>query len=186
MKNSYIINKTYEINELQYYILYVHVHYYFVILDGGPALKNPIVSTTHDSDVRTRPPDTWLNQSQATLLSWDNPMSLEMRGHWSCPGTCPGHFHKHWCICNQTGKLLVLGELIQHFVVGGDETCLMADRHHRDLHIIGAAGIKKHKKKTSDTRCSITLFCTGVTSGLSFIWQDEWQKSFWTCQFVQT
>ena len=58
MKNSYIINKTYEINELQYYILYVHVHYHFVILDGGPALKNPIVSTTHDSDVRTRPPDT--------------------------------------------------------------------------------------------------------------------------------
>jgi hypothetical protein len=92
MKNSYIINKTYEINELQYNILYVHVHYHFVIRDGGPALKNPIVSTTHDSDVRTRPPDTWLNESQATL-SWDNPMSLEMRGHWPCPGTCPGHFH---------------------------------------------------------------------------------------------
>jgi hypothetical protein len=36
MKNSYIINKTYEINELQYYILYVHVHYHFVILDSGP------------------------------------------------------------------------------------------------------------------------------------------------------
>jgi hypothetical protein len=26
-------------------------------------------------------------------MSWDNPMSLEMRGHWPCPGTCPGHFH---------------------------------------------------------------------------------------------
>jgi hypothetical protein len=38
MKNSYIINKTYEINELQYYILYVHVCYHFGILDGGPAL----------------------------------------------------------------------------------------------------------------------------------------------------
>jgi hypothetical protein len=59
MKNSYIINKTYEINELQYYMLYVHVHYHFVIRDGGPvALKISIVSTTHDSDVRTRPPDT--------------------------------------------------------------------------------------------------------------------------------
>jgi hypothetical protein len=59
MKNSYIINKTYEINELQYYILYVHVCYHFVIRDdGGPVLKTPIVSTTHDSDVRTRPPDT--------------------------------------------------------------------------------------------------------------------------------
>jgi hypothetical protein len=58
MKNSYIVNKTYEINELQYYILYVHVRYHFVICDGGPALKIPLVSTTHDSDVRTRPPDT--------------------------------------------------------------------------------------------------------------------------------
>jgi hypothetical protein len=58
MKNSYIINKTHEINELQYYIVYVHVCYHFVIRDGGPALKIPIVSTTHDSDVRTRPPDT--------------------------------------------------------------------------------------------------------------------------------
>jgi hypothetical protein len=34
MKNSYIINKIYEINKLQYYILYVHVHYHFVIRDG--------------------------------------------------------------------------------------------------------------------------------------------------------
>jgi hypothetical protein len=58
MKNSYIINKTYEINVLQYYILYVHVHYHFGIRDSGPALKIPIISTTHDSDVRTRPPDT--------------------------------------------------------------------------------------------------------------------------------
>jgi hypothetical protein len=58
MKNSYIMNKTYEINELQYYILYVHVCYHFGILDGGPALKIPIVSTAHDSDVRTCPPDT--------------------------------------------------------------------------------------------------------------------------------
>ena len=58
MKNSYIINKTYEINVLQCYILYVHVCYHSVIHDGEPALKIPIVSTTHDSDVRTRPPDT--------------------------------------------------------------------------------------------------------------------------------
>jgi hypothetical protein len=58
MKNSYIINKTNEINELQYCILYVHVRYHFVICDGRPALKIPIVSTAHDSDARTRPPDT--------------------------------------------------------------------------------------------------------------------------------
>jgi hypothetical protein len=65
-------------------------------------------------------------------------------------------------VCNRTGKLF--GEVIQHFVISGDEACLMADNH-GDLRIIGAAGIKKHEKKTSDTRCSITLFCTGVTSG---------------------
>jgi hypothetical protein len=61
-----------------------------LIRDDGPALKITIVPTTHDSDMRTCPPDTWLNQSQATL-SWDNPMSLEMRGHLPCPGTYPGH-----------------------------------------------------------------------------------------------
>jgi hypothetical protein len=57
IKNSYIINKTYEINERQYYILYVHGHYHYVICEGGPVLKTPVVSTTHDSDVRTRSPD---------------------------------------------------------------------------------------------------------------------------------
>jgi hypothetical protein len=57
-----LINETYEINELQYYtvLLYVRVRYHFVIRDSGPALKLkiPTVSTIHDSDVRTRPPDT--------------------------------------------------------------------------------------------------------------------------------
>jgi hypothetical protein len=57
-KLIYYQYKTYEINELQYYILYVHVCHHYVICNGGPALKIPIVSTTHDSDVRTRPPDT--------------------------------------------------------------------------------------------------------------------------------
>jgi hypothetical protein len=47
-----------KINELQFYILYVHVRYHFVICEGRPALKIPIVSTTHDSDARTCPPDT--------------------------------------------------------------------------------------------------------------------------------
>jgi hypothetical protein len=58
MKFSFFNNKTYEINELQYYILYVHARDHFVIGDCRPAMKIHIVSTTHDSDVRTGPPDT--------------------------------------------------------------------------------------------------------------------------------
>jgi hypothetical protein len=54
--------------------------------------------------------------------------------------------------CNLTGKSF--GELIEHFVVGGDEACLMAD----DLRIVGAVGTRKHEKKVSDTRGSITMF----------------------------
>ena len=46
-------------------------------------------------------------------------------------------------VCNKTGKQF--GELIEHFIVGGDETCLIADAD-GDLKVIGKAGKKKHEK----------------------------------------
>jgi hypothetical protein len=89
-------------------------------------------------------------------------------------------------VCNHTGKLF--GEVIQHFVIGGDEACLMADDH-GDLRIIGAAGIKKHEKKTSDTRCSITLFRTGVTSGhngpTAFLLKGVRRRAGYTDKFLE-
>jgi hypothetical protein len=56
--------------------------------------------------------------------------------------------HNTGC-CNLTGKSF--GELIEHFVVGGDDACLMADSN-GNLRIVGAVGTRKHEKKVSDTR----------------------------------
>jgi len=64
--------------------------------------------------------------------------------------------------CPKSGK--TFGELIDHFVVGGDETCLMSDSN-GDLKIVGAKDKRKHERKVSDNRCSITMFRTGLPSG---------------------
>jgi hypothetical protein len=47
-------------------------------------------------------------------------------------------------VCNKTGKSF--GELINHFILGGNETNLIADAD-GDLRIVGEKGKKKHKKK---------------------------------------
>jgi len=54
--------------------------------------------------------------------------------------------------------------LIKHFILGGDETCLIADAD-GDLKILGAAGKKKHEKKKADYRGSITMYRTGNCAG---------------------
>ena len=64
--------------------------------------------------------------------------------------------------CPVSGK--TFGEVIDHFVVGGDETCLMSDSN-GDLKIVGAKHKRKHERKVSDHRCSITMFRTGTPAG---------------------
>jgi hypothetical protein len=63
--------------------------------------------------------------------------------------------------CNQTGK--TFGELIQHFVVGGDETCIMSSAG--ELMIVGSMDRKKHEKAIADSRVSMSLYCTGSIAG---------------------
>jgi hypothetical protein len=65
-------------------------------------------------------------------------------------------------VCNKTGKSF--GELIDHFILGGDETNLIADDD-GDLRIVGEKGKKKHEKKVADYRGSITMYHTGVAAG---------------------
>lgn len=66
--------------------------------------------------------------------------------------------------CRKTGKSF--GEVMHHFVVGGDETCVMAN-HAGDVKIIGSVDVKKHEKNVDDSRCSIhvTMYRTGTASG---------------------
>ena len=65
-------------------------------------------------------------------------------------------------MCNKTGKSF--GELINHFILGGDETNLIADAD-GDLRIVGEKGKKKHEKKVANYQGSITMYCTGVSAG---------------------
>jgi hypothetical protein len=60
-------------------------------------------------------------------------------------------------VCNKTGKSF--GEVIEHFILGGDETCIMASQG--KTRIIGATGKKKHEKNTSDSRVSISMYRLG-------------------------
>ena len=65
---------------------------------------------------------------------------------------------KNTGVCRKTGK--TFGELIDHFLIGADETCMMADSN-GDLKIVGSKGMKKHEKKVSENRGSITMFWSG-------------------------
>jgi hypothetical protein len=68
---------------------------------------------------------------------------------------------KNTGVCNKTGKSF--GELIDHFILGSDETNLVADAD-GDLKIVGEKGKKKHEKKVADYRGLITMYRTGVAA----------------------
>ena len=65
-------------------------------------------------------------------------------------------------LCGRSGK--TFGEVIEHFIWGLDEMCLMSD-HHGNLHVIACAEKKKHEKLLQDTRVSITMVRIGSVGG---------------------
>ena len=65
-------------------------------------------------------------------------------------------------ICQRTGK--AFGEVMHHFVVGGDETCFQASDI-GDGMVIAEHGNKKAEKKCQDSRESVTLYRTGTPGG---------------------
>lgn len=69
---------------------------------------------------------------------------------------------KNTGVCRKTGKSF--GELIEHFIIGGDETCLIADAD-GDMKIVGEFGRKKHEKRVSDCRSSCTMYRSGTSAG---------------------
>ena len=62
------------------------------------------------------------------------------------------------CGCGKT-----FGEVIDEFIYGVDETCMVASGG--AIKIMGAAGRIKHKRKNGDLRDSITLLRTGSSVG---------------------
>ena len=57
-------------------------------------------------------------------------------------------------VCLKTS--LSFGDLIDHYIIGIDETCLMTDAS-GDLKIFGEVGRKKHEKKVADFRDLTTM-----------------------------
>ena len=55
------------------------------------------------------------------------------------------------------------GEVMPHFIFGGDETCLQASSG--DVKVIGDKDKAKHEKQTANSRTSITLYRTGSAAG---------------------
>lgn len=63
--------------------------------------------------------------------------------------------------CPRSGK--VLKDLMTHFTIGGDETCLLASDE--SVKIIGDAEKRKHEINTVNSRTSITIYRTGSVAG---------------------
>ena len=58
---------------------------------------------------------------------------------------------------------------MHYFIIGGDETCLMASDD-GSCKVVGDAERKKHEKKTADCRASITLYRVGNAAGDTGPW----------------
>ena len=65
-------------------------------------------------------------------------------------------------VCKKSGN--TFGEVIQHFIIGGDESCFMASAN-GDCRVIGSVGKKKHERNIMDSRASVTAYRTGTVGG---------------------
>ena len=65
-------------------------------------------------------------------------------------------------LCRRTG--LTFGEVMEHFIISGDETNLIANAD-GEMKTIGEFGRRKHEKKVSDCCSSATMFRTGTSGG---------------------
>ena len=88
-------------------------------------------------------------------------------------------------VCQKTGKSF--GELMHHFIIGGDETCMMGDADGEGK-IHGEVGKRKHERMVSDFRGSITMLRTGVCSGhngpTAFCMEGKNRKAGFTDNFL--
>jgi hypothetical protein len=65
-------------------------------------------------------------------------------------------------LCKKSGK--TFGEVIEHFLIRGDKTNLIANADGQ-IKIVGEFGKRKHERKVSDCRSSISMYRTGTAAG---------------------
>lgn len=92
---------------------------------------------------------------------------------------------KNTGVCRVTGK--TFGELIHHFIIGGDETCFLANGD-GDLCVIGDAKKRRHDKKIADSRASITMYRTGSVYGnngpTGFLMKGQKRRTAYSDEFL--
>jgi hypothetical protein len=87
-------------------------------------------------------------------------------------------------LCAKTGK--AFNEVIRHFILGGDETCLLACDG--VVKIIGDSEKKKHEKTNQDSRNSITSYrvgsCFGDNGPTAFLMSGKKIRQGYTPKFL--
>ena len=71
--------------------------------------------------------------------------------------------HMNTAVCNSTGESF--GEVIQHFIYGGDETC-MQECENGITKVIGSQNWENHERKDQGSHVSITMYQTGSLAGI--------------------
>ena len=69
---------------------------------------------------------------------------------------------KNTNVCKRTGNSF--GELIEHFIIGGEETCLIVEAD-GSMKIIGEFDRKKQEKKVYDCHASCKMYQNGIAGG---------------------
>ena len=93
---------------------------------------------------------------------------------------------KNTGLCKMSGK--TFGEIMEHFIVGGDETNLIADAD-GNMKIMAEFGRPKHEKLAGDFRGSITMYRTGscgATNGpTGFLTAGKRRRAGYTDKFLR-
>lgn len=89
-------------------------------------------------------------------------------------------------LCKLSGKSF--GEVMDHFIIGLDEMCLMSEEN-GNASIIGCADKKKHERVLQDSRTSITIVRTGTVSGTTgptiFVLSGTARRKSYTDEFLE-
>jgi hypothetical protein len=136
-----------------------------LLQDVQPELSREQAANTWDrtlKDERNKYLKPKLMRAQATTTK-RSAITVEQQYRWFTTYNNAVDFlrEKNTGRCKKTGRLF--GEVIEHFIVGGDETCFIANAG--GLQVYGSRDRGKHEKKTDDSRVSITVYRIGSVAG---------------------
>jgi len=109
----------------------------------------------------------------------------QFRWHRTYEGALNEMCRRNQGLCHLTG--LTFGEVMHHFITGGDKTSFMASED-GSIRVIGSVGNRKTEKQMSDSRQSITMYRTGSVAGDTgptvFLLKGQRKKAGYTDAFL--